>query len=247
MGCIYKLTCKTSGLSYIGQTKHTSKYRWNQHIWEAKHPEVSQSRKLNNAICKYGIDDFIIEDVLECDESELDHWEIVFIEKFQTFENGYNLTKGGKANQVVSDETREKLSKALKGRPKNVKDNRKRIEDNNLPKYLKHYIDSNCEGYKIADHPNLGGGSVTFARSDQTMEEKLNTAMEILKGLDDGTYIHKKKEEPKGIQPIKDGYRFRLKGHPVKTFQSSKKTMEEKYQLALTHAENVLKGMQFND
>ena len=29
---------------------------------------------------------------------------------------GYNIESGGRANQVVSDETREKLSKALKGR-----------------------------------------------------------------------------------------------------------------------------------
>lgn len=247
MGVIYKLTCKTTGLSYIGQTKHTSKYRWNQHVWESKHPNANQSRKLNNAICKYGSNDFIIEDVLECDECDLDQWEVKYIEEYKTFENGYNLTKGGKSNQDVSQETRDKLSKALKGKPKNVQNNRKREEDNILPKYLKHYVDKEKEGYKISDHPKMNGGSVSFTKSNQTMEEKYNAAMEILKGLDDGTYIHRKKDLPKGITIIPNGYRFRLKGHPVKTFQNSKLTMEDKFKLADEHAKNIIKGMQFND
>ncbi len=247
MGVIYKLTCKTTDRSYIGQTKHTSKYRWNQHVWEAMHPESSQSRKLNNAICKYGPGDFIIEDILECTEDELDTWEVKFIEEHKTFENGYNLTKGGKANQEVSQETRDKLSKALRGKPKNVQNNRKREIDNNLPKYLKHYVDKTKEGYKVSDHPKLNGGSVSFTKSDQTMKEKYDAAMEILKGLDDGTYIHRKKDLPKGITIIPNGYRFRLKGHAVKTFQSGKLSMEDKFKLADEHAKTIVKGMQFND
>lgn len=247
MGVIYKLTCKTTGMSYIGQTKHTSRYRWNQHVWESKHPDANQSRKLNNAICKYGSDDFIIEDILECAECDLDQWEVKYIEEYKTFENGYNLTKGGKSNQDVSQETRDKLSKALKGKPKNVQNNRKREEDNILPKYLKHYVDSTSEGYRICDHPVLDGGSISFTKSDQTMQDKLSAAMKILEDMNNGAYVHEKKELPKGIQLINEGYRFRLKGYPVKTFQSSKLTMEEKLKLVTTHANNIVKGMQFND
>ena len=245
---IYKLTCKTTGKSYVGQTKHTSRYRWNQHVWEANHPDVNQSRKLNNAILKYTPDDFIIEDIWECTEDELDLWEEVFIEKYKTFENGLNLTKGGKKNQVISNETREKLSKALKGKPKNVKDNRKRVEDWILPKYLKHYIDTKCEGYKVSDHPKLDGNdSISFTRSDQTMQEKFMQAMEVLDSLNNGTYVHEKKKEPRGVQPIPDGYRVRIKGHSVKTFQNKKYTMEEKLQMATNYADNIYKGVQFND
>lgn len=247
MCVIYKLTCNTSGKSYVGQTKHTSAHRWNQHVWEARHPRVKQSRKLNHAITKYGPDDFTIEDIWECTEEEVDMWEEFFIDEHDTFLRGYNLTKGGKRNQTVSDETREKLSTALKGKPKNVKNNRKRAEDNDLPKYLKHYIDKKCEGYRICDHPNLGATSVTFTRSDQTMQEKLARAMGVLESLNNNTYVVVMKQEPKNVQTIAGGYRVRIKGHPVKKFQNKNITMEEKLRLATQHAENILKGVQFND
>lgn len=156
MGIIYKLTCTESEKIYIGQTKHTSKYRWSQHKYEANTPKAKQSPLLNRAIVKYGHSSFTIEDLHECPENDLDKWEIHYIELYKTFESGLNLTKGGKKNQFVSDETRKKLSNALKGKPKNVKDNRKRVEDNDLPKYLKQYIDENgSEGYRVLYHPNL--------------------------------------------------------------------------------------------
>lgn len=44
---------------------------------------------------KYGIENFIVEELLECDELELDSYEILFIEKLDTYHNGYNATKGG--------------------------------------------------------------------------------------------------------------------------------------------------------
>ncbi len=251
MGYIYKLTCRTSGKSYIGQTKYTSKHRWGQHVWEANHPEVSQSRKLNCAILKYGSDDFIIEDICICADHELDQMEVLFVEQYGTFDNGYNLTKGGQNRQMISDETRERLSTTLKGKPKNVKNNRKRINDNGLPKYLKHYIDTKSEGYRICDHPNLkkfdDNASISFTRSDYTMQQKLAQAIETLNNLDNGTYVHERKQEPRGVQSIPNGYRVRIAGYPVKTFQSRKLTMDEKLKLATGYAEYVYKGAQFND
>lgn len=44
---------------------------------------------------KYGIENFIVEQLIECDECELSSYEILFIEKFNTYHNGYNATKGG--------------------------------------------------------------------------------------------------------------------------------------------------------
>lgn len=244
MGVIYKLTCKTSTKCYIGQTKHTSKYRWNQHKWEANNPQCKQSRLLNRSIVKYGHLDFVIEDLIECSGDELDKWEIHYIELYDTFGNGLNLTKGGKKNQIVSEETRERLGIALKGKPKNVKDNRKRCEDNNLPKYLKHYKDQKCEGYKVSDHPNLKkhnpNASISFTKSTLSMEEKLNNALDVLDQLDKDIYVYQSKKEPKGVQPIPNGYRVRIKGHPVKTFQNKKYTMEEKLNMAIEYTKTIL-------
>lgn len=243
MGVIYLLTCRTSGGKYVGQTIHTARYRWNQHVWEANHPEVNQSRKLNNAICKYGPDAFMIENIIECDDEELNHWEILCIELENTFNTdlGYNLTKGGRNNQEVSQETRDKLSKALKGKPKNVKNNRKRREDWHLPKYLKHYIDNKCEGYKVSDHPGLNGTSISFTKSNESLETKFMKAMEILDALNDGTYIVERKELPVGIQAIPGGYRVRVKGYGVKTFQNKKYSAETKLKHAKKYLDSIIK------
>ena len=239
MGIIYKLTCKNSDKSYIGQTIHTSKHRWNQHIWESKNPQANQSRYLNNTIIKYGRDNFILEDLLECSNKDLDKWEMYYIELYNTLvPYGLNLTKGGKTNQIVSMETRKKISDSTKGKPKNVKIPRKRKEDSYLPKYLKHYKDKKCEGYKISDHPfllsndNTGKKSISFTSSDLTMIKKFTLALETLLSLNNKTYIPKGKKILKGIQNIPNGYRVRKKGHPVKTFQSKKYTMKQKLKMA---------------
>lgn len=45
---------------------------------------------------KYGIENFIVEELLQCDELELNSYEILFIEKYNTYgKSGYNATKGG--------------------------------------------------------------------------------------------------------------------------------------------------------
>ncbi len=45
---------------------------------------------------KYGIENFVVEELIQCDELELDSYEMLFIEKLNTYgKNGYNATKGG--------------------------------------------------------------------------------------------------------------------------------------------------------
>lgn len=71
------------------------------------------------------------------------------------------------------------------------------------------------------------------------MEEKFLCAMNVLHSLNEGTYIHKKKAEPIGVQAIPNGYRVRFKDHPVRTFQNKKFTMEEKLTMAVQYAESI--------
>jgi group I intron endonuclease len=249
MGVIYIITSRTSGKSYVGQTKHTAVYRWYQHVWEANNPKAKQSRKLNNAILKYGIYDFTVDDLWECEEEDLDFWEIIFIDLYETFINGYNLTKGGKENQIVSDSTRNKLSSLLSGKQKDMVKNRIREEDKFLPKYLKHYKDSRgTEGYKICDHPKLNGGSVWFTSSDEPMDFKLMQAMETLYNVDNDIYIHRpNRKRSTGIRKISGGYIVKICGAPSKSFTSTLLTMEEKLKLAQDHSNSILGRMQFND
>ena len=92
-GIIYKITNKVNGKSYIGQTRYTIEFRWRQH------QHKKDNTNFHNAIHKYGIENFNIEILEECDIEDLNSREIFYIAKYDTFNNGYNLTIGGDGNR----------------------------------------------------------------------------------------------------------------------------------------------------
>ena len=91
-GYIYKGTNKINGKSYIGQTIKSIEERWRQHCYYEKHDECP---KLNRAIAKYGIENFELSLVEECQIEELNEKEIFWISQYDSFHNGYNSTFGG--------------------------------------------------------------------------------------------------------------------------------------------------------
>src|SRR5690606_14277361 len=73
----------------------------------------------NKAIRKYGKESFLIEQVDTArTQEELDKKEIYWIKTLKTHvsQNGYNLEWGGNGRGKVSEETKQKISKAHKGR-----------------------------------------------------------------------------------------------------------------------------------
>ena len=92
-GIIYKITNKVNGKSYIGQTRYTIEFRWKQH------QHKKDNTYFHNAIKKYGIENFSIEILEECNIEDLNSREIYYIAKYDTFNNGYNLTIGGDGNR----------------------------------------------------------------------------------------------------------------------------------------------------
>ena len=95
-GIIYKITNKVNNKSYIGQTRYTLQFRWNQHLHK------KDNTYFHNAISKYGKDNFSLEILEECDVEKLNDREIFYIAKFDTFNNGYNLTIGGDGNRRLT-------------------------------------------------------------------------------------------------------------------------------------------------
>lgn len=124
MGIIYKATNKINNKSYIGQSKFNLSGRIRSHKWRAK-------EKINthfyNAIRKYGFENFEWVVIDEPPNEKLDKKEIFYINKYDTFKNGYNMTKGGIVT-VITDEIRKKLSKAQVNRFKKPEE-RKKISD----------------------------------------------------------------------------------------------------------------------
>ncbi len=113
MGYVYMLEDKRNGKKYIG--KHNGK---KEDYW-------SSGLVPNKVASKYGRDVFervILEDNI--DDSLLNQKEQYYINKYNTFKDGYNATKGGEGgNHWVYDKSEEELeiikmkkSKKLKGR-----------------------------------------------------------------------------------------------------------------------------------
>jgi group I intron endonuclease len=102
-GVVYKLTNKINGKSYIGQSLNLAK-RLRDHKYNAKHLYPSNAKQpIVLAIREFGFENFEVEVLFTSedfkDKTELKkalyEKEIFFIEKYDTVNNGYNVTKGG--------------------------------------------------------------------------------------------------------------------------------------------------------
>ena len=86
---IYKITNKINNKIYIGQSIDIER-RW----WEHKHDDNHNSL-IHLAIKKYGEKNFTFEIIEECNQNQLDEREQYWIKTYNSFEEGYNLTRGG--------------------------------------------------------------------------------------------------------------------------------------------------------
>ena len=111
MGVIYLRTNKVNGKQYVGQVT-TKRFKARQNKWKSNSYRYA-GKAINNARAKYGIDAFDFEILKECDDKELDFWEMYYIKELNTkVPNGYNMTDGGegRSGSSVSKETRKKMS-----------------------------------------------------------------------------------------------------------------------------------------
>jgi len=131
---IYKITDKTNGKIYIGQTTKTISKRWTQH----KHKGLKSGGHKNPlyaAMMAHGLDNFSIEEIDSASSiEELNRKEQEHIRTSNSqHPNGYNLASGGFSSSgtsawnkglKTSDKTKEKLSKAHMGQ---IPGNRKQV------------------------------------------------------------------------------------------------------------------------
>lgn len=126
------IKCLANDKMYIGQSTDIEK-RWYEHK-----KRLNRNNHINNNLQNdwniYGEDNFKFEIIIECTIDELDELEISYIKKYNTYENGYNYTIGGKGSYgykhseetkellremrlgtTLTEETKEKLSKSHKG------------------------------------------------------------------------------------------------------------------------------------
>ena len=121
---IYTITNQVNGKIYVGQAVshilNHKKYRpyghqgrFRCHISEAFSSKKNQSHYLNNAIRKYGVDDFVVELIECCEIEKSDERETHYIKELNSlFPNGYNLKNGGSVF-THSDESKKRLSEGV--------------------------------------------------------------------------------------------------------------------------------------
>lgn len=158
--------------------------RWRDHIYDAFDPKKDHCKLLNRAIRKYGGDAFKVEVIEECDEGQLNDREYHHIVHHNTIKPyGYNLSYGGASSHL--EETKERISLALKGRPKSHESLLKRSVTkkggNTLPMYLIEYKKNGVVmGYRVT-HPQFS--ERRFGNPNLTLEENLNLAQDHLQKL----------------------------------------------------------------
>lgn len=94
MAYIYKITNQLNNKIYIGKTLLTPEKRFKEHCRDA-FKATEKHRPLYSAMNKYGIENFKIEVVEECNDKILSDREKYWIEYYGSFKNGYNATIGG--------------------------------------------------------------------------------------------------------------------------------------------------------
>ena len=108
MGYIYKIENTTNNKIYIGKTTKTIEERWKEHCKNSKADKLT-GRPLYFAMRKYGVDCFSIKEIEECSNDIINEREIYSIKFYESFENGYNATRGGDGGLILSDSKIEQI------------------------------------------------------------------------------------------------------------------------------------------
>lgn len=106
---IYKITNKTNGRCYIGQSTHIEK-RWKDHYYAHQNMnDEGYNYPLYKAMRKYGYDNFTFEILEECNFTALNEREMFYVKQFNSFNDGYNQTLGGDSTTQSSKLTIEQV------------------------------------------------------------------------------------------------------------------------------------------
>lgn len=123
-GVIYKATCIKNNKVYIGQSVNIFN-RIKQHKRDSVNSKLKY-KKFYIGINKYGWDNFEWEVIdYNIPEIKLAEMEIFYVAKYNSYDNGYNSTKGGDTSPSTNPEVALKISRSMTG--KKHTEERKRI------------------------------------------------------------------------------------------------------------------------
>ena len=103
MGVIYKITNKVNGKVYIGQSSFSVEKRFAEHCRDMNKRSL-EKRPLYSAMKKYGIENFSVELIEECELDIIHQREQYWIAFYNSYHNGYNATIGGEGTILFDHE-----------------------------------------------------------------------------------------------------------------------------------------------
>ncbi len=114
---VYKIKNIITNKFYIGSSKSSIFKRFNSHKHDLR-LNKHHSKALQNAWNKYGEENFIFEPLEFCEKELSILIEQFYIDVLDSYHNGYNCCPIAKdcSGRIVSQETRNKISKSLTGR-----------------------------------------------------------------------------------------------------------------------------------
>jgi group I intron endonuclease len=191
---IYKIVNLSTDKIYVGQAVshilNHKKYRpyghegrFRCHISEAFSTKKNQSHYLNNAIRKYGVENFVVELIECCEINDADERETHYIKEFNSlYPNGYNLKNGGSVF-THSDESKKRVSNGVINYYKDKKFDRfKNVTqiDDDIDKYIKPLKKYNEQygWYVYIDKCKTDFGGIHIP-----LDESKNSAIEFIKLL----------------------------------------------------------------
>lgn len=247
-GIIYVITNIINGKFYVGKTKthrgdnipYGIEGRMKSHMTRAlgKGLKSRECPLLYNAIAKYGEENFIIEEILQCGLEDVNDYEIEKIAKYDSAnrKNGYNIALGGGGRSVVevSEETRKKISLGKNGKDMNL---RKIYKNGVLAGYIARRIDKGKTYTKW------------FTSTKNTPKKNKKLANEWLKnlrkGIMSGDFYNKESKLPSNISIIT--VKGKLLGYRV-TFTKNYKTIYKQFQSKTVPLPKLLKkAVKFRD
>ena len=112
---VYKVTCQTTGMVYIGMTGQAIQKRWKQHVRGAAKEKSIYNRLLATAIKSFGENNFTVEQIAEAITKEkgwLIERETIAVADCM-HPNGFNLNGGGGGKSICA-ETQQLYSETTK-------------------------------------------------------------------------------------------------------------------------------------